>query len=132
MSVLLSMSGALQRPHIGIIIIIFSMHYNTLILIIHLNCNVKVERMKALQNHSLEVLVGTYWQCCQNQMYPIRCQWHMMVLKGIMKHNTVLIFTYIYYYFRVIESGEEVVMRTRIPRYVNPMVRVENYYYILF
>jgi len=24
--------------------------------------------------------------------------------------------------FRIIESGEEVVMRTRIPRYVNPMV----------
>lgn len=35
-------------------------------------------------------------------------------------------------YFRVIESGEEVVMRTRIPRYINPMVRGENYCYYFF
>jgi hypothetical protein len=85
--------------------------------------------MKVLQNHSLEVLVGTYWQCCQNQMYPTRCQWHMMELKGIIKH-ILFVFIYIFCYFRVIESGEDVVMRTRIPRYVNPMVCGEYYYYL--
>lgn len=40
------------------------------------------------------------------------------------------IYLHILYAFRVIESGEEVVMRTRIPRYVNPMVCTKKYYHL--
>lgn len=87
--------------------------------------------MIVLQNHSLEVPGGICWQSCQNQTYPTRCQWLMMELKGIINFR-ICVFIYILSVCRIIESGEEVVMRTRIPRYVNPMVCIKHIYVIQF
>lgn len=69
-------------------------------MIIHLTWYIKVEKMRMLQSRSLEVPVGTYWQSCQNQTFPTRCQWLMMELKGIINY---VICELIYKYCMILE-----------------------------
>jgi len=120
MSVLLSMSGAIQRPHI-------CEYYSYCLHRLYRDNSFNMEYQGGEDENAAE----SFFRGPGRNLLTVLLKSNIsdkvsMAFDGVKRYYKL---HYLRMYsqnilcdFRIIESGEEVVMRTRIPRYVNPMV----------